>query len=138
MPAVLSVFESLLLVDMFFDWRWGLHRLLIDFALRRNVYAKRHGPQAIALAVLLGLFVAGLGYARRLYRGRPWASMAIGGALFSLALWITEVISLHEMDTLLYHPAGSLMVISFVWIFASLATSAGILADAFRTRTGNR
>ena len=138
MPAVLAVFESLLLLDMFCDWRWTLHRLLIGLALRRGIYAKRHNPQAIALAVLLGVFMAGLGYARRLYRGRPWALMAIGGVFFSLALWVTEVISLHEMDRLLYHAAGPFMEISFAWIFASLVTSAGILKDAFRSRFWQR
>jgi hypothetical protein len=56
--------------------------------------------------------------------------------LFSLALWITEVISLHEMDRLLYQAVGPFMMISFAWIFASLVTSAGILKDAFRTRAG--
>ncbi len=136
LPAVLAIFESLWLFDIFFDWRWTLHRLLIGLALRRRIYAERHAPQVIALAALLGVFLAGLGYARRLYRGRPWA-MAVGGVLFSLALWVTEVISLHEMDRLLYHAAGPFMVISFAWIFASLVTSAGILKDAFRSRAGN-
>lgn len=40
---------------------------------------------------------------------------------------MTEVISLHTTDSILYYRVGLMMVISFLWATACLMTSVGIL-----------
>jgi len=83
---------------------------------------------------LLVLLVVGLLAIRRLSGGRPGASLAVSGALLSLILWCIEVVSLHQVDHILYHSLGGLMAVSLLWILASLMTSIGILLDSSRDR----
>jgi urea transporter len=72
----------------------------------------------------------GLIYTARLYRARIGAILAVSGALLSLVTWCIEVVSLHQVDAILYHPVGNLMAVSLGWVLASLLTSVGILIDA--------
>jgi hypothetical protein len=52
------------------------------------------------------------------------------GLLLSLTCWCVEVISLHATDRILYHFAGGLMVVAFLWIVACIMTAVGIQIDA--------
>jgi hypothetical protein len=128
--ARLAVFEGLLLLDMAFNWRWALHQFFMDEASKAALYASRRGPQALVLAVLVLMFLFGLRMSSRRLRGRTGSLLAATGALLSLVLWCTEVVSLHAVDHILYHPIGEWMVVSFLWVVACLTTSVGILMDA--------
>jgi hypothetical protein len=130
----LTALESLLLVDMAVNGRWMLHDLFDGAAQRRHVYDLRRLPQSIFVAILVGVLFAGLLIAFRLFRARMGALLAVSGALLSLVSWCIEVVSLHAVDAVLYRRVGSLMVISFVWIFACLLTCTGILIDSRRTQ----
>jgi len=121
------------LLDMVFNWRWMLHQFLMDEATKAALYASRRGPQALVLAALVLLFAFGLWIAWRRLRGRTGALLAAAGALLSLVLWCTEVVSLHQVDHILYRPIGARMTVSFLWLFACLTTSVGILVDSQST-----
>ena len=137
LAALLTAIEGALVLDMVFNWRWMIHQQLMDFAQRRNEYEIRRSPQLIAIAILAVLLLVGLLAALRILRGRAGALFAVSGVLLSLVLWCTEVISLHAMDHVLYHPLGPWMIVCLVWVFAGLMTSAGILLDA-RQASGGR
>jgi hypothetical protein len=124
--ALLTLVESTLLLDMAFNWRWMLHQLLMDFALRRHEYELRKEPQIIAVFILAALLLLGLLAVRRFFRGRGTA-LAVSGVVLSLVLWCTEVVSLHDVDHVLYHRLGQIMPVSLLWIVACLMTSIGIL-----------
>lgn len=130
---LLAVFEGFLSLDMAFNWRWALHQFLMDQATKAALYASRRGPQALVLAVLVLLFVLGLRSASRRLRGRAGALLAAAGALLSLVLWCSEVVSLHAVDHILYHPIGAWMMVSFLWVIACVASSVGILVDSRST-----
>jgi hypothetical protein len=136
LTALLTVIEGALVLDMVFSWRWVIHQELMDLARRWNEYEIRRSPQLIAMAILAVLLLVGLISALRILRGRAGALLAVSGVLVSLVLWCTEVVSLHALDHVLYHLLGPWMVVSLVWVFASLMTSVGILMDARQVSGG--
>ena len=137
LAALLTAIEGALVLDMVFNWRWMIHQQLMNLAQSRNEYEIRRSPQLIAIAILAVLLLVGLLAALRVLRGRAGALLAVSGVLLSLVLWCTEVVSLHAMDHILYHPLGPWMIVCLVWVFAGLMTSVGILLDA-RQASGGR
>jgi hypothetical protein len=130
LAALLAAIEAALLLDMVFNLRWWIHQQLMDLAQSRQEYEMRRSPQLIAIVILAVLLLVGLASALRILRARPGAGLAVFGVLLSLALWCTEVVSLHAVDHILYHLVGPWMLVSLVWVLAALMTSVGILLDA--------
>jgi len=128
--AWLTAIEGILLLDMIFNWRWILHQLFLDFAQRWHEYQLRRLPQVIVVAMLIGILLVGLSSALRLFWERIGMLLAVSGALLSLVTWCIEVVSLHQVDAVLYHPIGRLMAVSIVWIAACTMTSVGILIES--------
>jgi hypothetical protein len=128
--AWLTAIEGILLLDMIFNSRWILHQLLLDFAQSWHEYDLRRLPQVIVVAMLTGILFVGLFAVLRLFRERMGTLLALSGALLSLVTWCIEVVSLHQVDAVLYHPIGRLMAVSIVWIAACTMTSVGILIDS--------
>jgi hypothetical protein len=132
LAALLGLIHALLLLDIAFDWRWGLYDWLRREALSWHWYEERHGPQVVTLAILAFVLVSGVIAARSRLRSLPGAGVAAEGTVLSVACWIMEIISLHATDSVLYHRIGPLMVISFVWLLACAMVTAGILMAASR------
>jgi hypothetical protein len=137
LAALLIVIESMLLLDIAFSCRLILHDVFSGFAQRHNEYAARRLPQEIVLSILFGMLLLGLLLIWRFFPGRVGARLAISGGVFSVALWWTEVISLHQVDHAfyyrlggIYHPLGDLMAVGMLWILAALMAAAGILIDS--------
>jgi hypothetical protein len=128
LAAILTLIETLLLLDIAFNWRWMLHGAIGGFAQRHNEYGARRVPQVIAVSILVGVLALGLIANWRL-RGRFGRLLAVSGVLLSLVLWCTEVVSLHSVDRLLYYSLDNVMAISIVWILSCAMTSIGILLD---------
>jgi hypothetical protein len=131
LAAALTVLEAGLLLDMVFNARWLLHDLLAGVAKVNNLYFRRAGPQHVALALLGSAVVAAMGLALWIFRGRPGASFAACSGLLSFCCWCVEVISLHGVDSLLYHRVDGVMIVSLAWASCSLMTGVGILWDSF-------
>jgi hypothetical protein len=136
LAGLLMLIEITLLLDIAFNWRWTLHQFLMDVAQRVHEYQVRRVPQLIALMILAGLLLLGLLAVRRISRCRRGTSLAVYGALLSLILWCTEVVSLHQLDHLLYYRLGKIMVVSLLWILACLMTSIGMLSVSRHAPTG--
>jgi hypothetical protein len=56
--------------------------------------------------------------------------VAVAGAWLSLACWFVEVISLHEVDIVLYYRVCGFMVIALIWLLLGAMTAIGIQAQA--------
>jgi hypothetical protein len=132
LALVLALIDVVLLLDMVFNWRWMLHQIFVDTATRENVYGQRRGPQQAALILLLVVFLAVCALPLRRLRGRGGAILAAWGAIFAAGLWLVEIISLHQVDHILYHTVGPIFSVAFLWIAAGLITSIGILIEARR------
>jgi hypothetical protein len=129
LAAVLMLIESLLLLDMAFNWRWKLHQELMNFAIQKHEYAPRRPPQLVVVSVLSCLLLFGLIVSWRSFRDRGTTSLAVSGVLLSLVVWCTEVVSLHVVDHVLYYSSGGVMAVSLLWILSCTMTSIGILLD---------
>ncbi len=126
LSVVLMLIEAVLLLDITFNWRWILHQRFVDLAQRTHEYGVRRPPQVILLVVLTVLLLGGMFAVQLYFRGRGRA-LAVSGGLLSLFLWCTEVVSLHQVDHVLYHRVGPLMTVGLLWMAACLMTSSGIL-----------
>lgn len=126
LASVLCALDFALFLDIAFDLRCKLYDWLKGTAISRGVYNERTEPQVIALiALAVGLLVLGARLSRKLAPIRG-ASLAVCGALLSIGCWLTELISFHVVDTILYRHIGPFMVVGFVWILACAMTLRGI------------
>lgn len=126
LASILCAVDFALFVDITFDLRWKFYAWFKGAAIRHNVYSERSEPQLVALiALAVGLLLLAVRLCRRFasIRGAP---LAVCGGLLSIGCWLTELISLHAMDAVLYRRTGALMVISFVWMLACAMTAGGI------------
>ena len=132
LASALGLLELFLLLDAAFNWRWIVHGLLMNMAMKQHVYGERKLPQELILALLFAItsiaIIMTLGY----LRGRPGACLSICGALISAALWFIEVISLHATDVILQRSLGRLMLVALMWMASSSMTAVGILWDVER------
>jgi hypothetical protein len=128
--AWIATLESLLLFDMAMDARWALHGNAMRVALHRGFYAQRHGIQIAGLTILFAILLLGAAIIVRRLRNRPGAMVAAWSALLALTMWCVEVVSLHEIDTVLYYKVGGFMVIAFVWMILGATTAISIQLEA--------
>jgi hypothetical protein len=133
--AWLTAIESVLLLDMIVDGRWVLHHFFVNIAQNQHEYDLRSFPQLIVVTILGGILLVSLFFCLRLLRARIGALLAVSGVLLSLITWCIEVVSLHQIDAILYYPVCKWMVIGLVWILACLTTSIGILLESRRANT---
>jgi len=130
--AWLTAIESVLLLDMIVDGRWVLHQFFVNIAQNQHEYDLRGSPQLIVVTLLIGILLVSLSFSLRFLRARIGALLAVSGVLLSFITWCIEVVSLHQIDALLYHQVWRFMVVSFIWIAGCLMTSAGILFESRR------
>jgi hypothetical protein len=136
LAARLTVIEGALLLDIIFNWRWMLHDFAAGLTKRAHDYAFRASPQELLDTLLLILLLFGWVSVFRKFPGRIGALLAVSGVLLSLGLWCVEVVSLHAVDAILYHLAGKVMVVSFLWILAAMMVSVGVLIDSRKLQVG--
>jgi hypothetical protein len=127
LAAILCALDLALLLDIVFDWRWKLYDWLRSGAMSLHWYDERSGVQILALIFFATLLLFAALWLRRKFAPVRGATLAICGGLLSVGCWMTEVISLHAIDAVLYRSAGPLLAVAFVWILASAMTTTGIL-----------
>lgn len=130
LALVLTLIESLLCLDMLFEWRFDLRSAFTNLFLEFQPYSARHPLQINLLCGLVLLLILGLGMALHRFKRRKGALLAVIGVTLSLTLYSTEIISLHETDRGLYHLVSGVMVIAFLWAFACALTLLGIRMEA--------
>jgi hypothetical protein len=138
MAACLFAVEFFLFLDMAFNWRWALNGVLVGEARQHRFYEGRREPQAVLVLLLLVLLLAALVRVVRRYRKDFGAALAVTGVAISSTSWCVEVISLHQVDAVLYHVLGPVKVVSLVWIFGCLLTAIGMLLSACQANTNRR
>jgi hypothetical protein len=131
LAGALFLLEAALFSDMRFNWRWALHDWLENRFAAHHLYDQRRGVQVAALAALMVAVLLLLQRIFRKLRSHPWQAAAVSGAALSLGLWSVEVISLHQIDGLLYTRIGPLIAVAYLWILPCLLTATGMLMAAF-------
>jgi hypothetical protein len=136
--ALLAVLESALLLDIVFNWRWALHNRLQDIFVAHHLYDRRRVVQVLMLAAI----AAALAVAFRLALRRPrprrhwWTLAAACGGSLSFGIWCVEVISLHEVDRILYTRVAGVLVVAYLWALPCLLTTVSILMAARASALG--
>lgn len=130
LPMILTLIQSILFLDIVFDLRWRLHDLLLRTAVDERVYAERRLPQALVLLVLaLVVGVVCYSFIKNYWRNKG-AMLALLGTGIGVASWCMEVISLHQVDAVLYGTKGPFMAVVLIWILVGLMTAVGITVYA--------
>lgn len=112
-------------------WRHSLHDMAV--AAMGDQYSERL-PLQIALlggGLFVGLIVVAA--LLRAYDDRP-TRVAIGGTSIGAGLFLVEAISLHEIDRILYTPAGPALLIAWVWFGSTIATGSAAAISKLRQR----
>ena len=128
--AALCIIDLGLLLDIAFNWRWKLYDSLKEDAMSHHWYYERSGPQIAALLFLSIVLLVAAVFLSHKFASVRGAPLAVCGSILSIACWLTEIVSLHATDAVLYRSVGPLMVISFVWLLACLMTAVGVLMAA--------
>jgi hypothetical protein len=126
LAAWITIFEVFLFLDIVFDWRWKLHAHLMQFAIDHARYGQRRIVQTAALVLLAAFTITCVTAVARKLRSNTGAMIAASGAFLSLVCWLVEVISLHEVDIILYHKIGGFMMIASIWLVLGVMTAVGI------------
>ena len=119
-----------LIADLITNLRWHLHDWMVSEAMRRGIYDRRFVPQAVSLFILSLLALLFLTRLRRQLSGHLGAQLAAAGMVAALALWLVELISLHQVDAILYRQIGPLMTIAYIWIAAGAMMATGALRES--------
>uniref|UniRef100_A0A372IK07 DUF2243 domain-containing protein n=1 Tax=Paracidobacterium acidisoli TaxID=2303751 RepID=A0A372IK07_9BACT len=131
LAGALGLLELAQLLDLAFNTRWILHRWFQAQFIALHLYDQRRIVQTVLLILLALVLMLLLGRVFRRLRGRAWAAVATAGGCLSFSFWCVEVISLHQIDRILYTARDGLLTIGWLWIFAALLISIGIMMDAF-------
>lgn len=131
LALVPALIELILSLDMVFEWRFALRFFLEGVFMKHDLYGRRHPYQASALLAVGLILILALVAALRCLRARKGALLAVSGISMSLALWLIEVISMHEVDGVLYRMVDGIMVIAPLWALACALTLAGAGAEAW-------
>lgn len=123
----MAVVQTMLLLDMVFEWRWALHDLWVQEAMRASVYGERREPQLLVLMVLMLALCGAAIWVLRKMHGQKGAAVASVSTLVSVGLWCCESISYHDLDRIFYRMVGGVMLISLMWLGLALIVVQGAL-----------
>jgi len=117
--AVISFF---CLLETVFGWRHRLHDFVISIIAPHGWYPSRRPFQALLLAILLVLFGLVASSLLKLWRKDRKAAVAAFSCLSALCLFLSEAISLHAVDAMLYRPIGPVLAIGWMWVLLASVT----------------
>jgi hypothetical protein len=124
----LLVLFTLLSIEVALGLRYGLHDFFAGMLRQTDRYADRRDLQIFVLLAAIATSIA-LALAMR-SQIRPAVSATRGAALagaLSLALILTESISLHSIDAVFWLPVGGIKVIGWLWAVLALAATLAAL-----------
>ena len=127
----LGAINACLAAECVLRLRHSLHNQAV--ALLGHYYPERK-PLQVALIILISL--VGLTLVRLAKRRRPisWRTdLPTLATVAALLLFTIETVSLHAVDRLVYRPAGTLLIIGWLWIALGVTTTTSALS---RHRSG--
>jgi hypothetical protein len=122
--GLITIVSVSLAAECWIGVRHRAHQFATDWLVAHNLYDARYMPQGYLLATVaaaggvLGLLVVA--------RAGKWSvagRAAWLATMLSLVLFLTETISLHGLDAVLYRPLGPIAVLGWLWILLGLAIS---------------
>lgn len=129
----IAVANGLLVIEMVANLRHRLHGMVARLFEMEGFYGARRGPQALMLVLLAaGVAAIAVSLVGRMRRAGGPARIAALLTMLTLALFGAEIISLHQVDRLLYARIGPMMTIAWSWLALGFGTAALALASTGR------
>ena len=126
----LSAVYVLLCIELIANTRHTLLRMIgASIGLGDHYNARR--PAQVAMLVLLAILITWLiAKAVPVIRRRPGIGRALMLGFCSAGLFVTEVISLHQLDAIFYVKIGPVMLIGWAWLVLGIIAAAIAFASA--------
>lgn len=121
--AIISAIHSLLAIEVLALARHRIDRMLGEWLRAANVYPERRPAQAVIIFITIALSVLAIIHFVRRAETRTLA-IAHGATVILVALFALESISLHQVDSVLYRPAGLVLAIGWLWLGCGWTTAA--------------
>jgi len=119
--AWLAIAYAAMAIDVILGGRYLISKTLRTMLKSADLYQNRRFWQIVVIILLLALVVAITRKMLSISRHQSdIIKKAIYATVLTLIFFIVESISLHKIDAILYHKAGPILLIG--WIWATLAT----------------
>lgn len=116
--------------EILFTMRFRIHDAVDATLQARHLYAQRTLWQIALLMLAVALAAACLWAAWRWRRRDPEAAWAFVGTIVAVTLFVTESVSLHAVDTVMYTPMGPIVAIAAGWAAAAAIVTVSALRAA--------
>ncbi|MDO6414822.1 hypothetical protein Q4F19_10565 [Sphingomonas sp. BIUV-7] len=121
--AVIAAIHMLFAVEVVAMTRHHIVGAIDAWLIGAGLYSERRPAQAVMLlVVVLSAAAAMFAVMRRATTRR--SSIAVGATAALATLFLIESVSLHAVDALLYHPAGPVLLIGWLWLVCGWTTVA--------------
>lgn len=126
--AAVAAIHAVLAVEVLARTRYLVGEGVREWLQRGGFYSERRPAQASALLILAAL--AALVMIQLMRTAPSWPSaLARAAAVIVAALFIGETVSLHAIDGILYHPAGPMLLIGWLWLACGSTTLAAAIVE---------
>lgn len=127
MSALYSIFS----IDIVFNMRHTLLRKYVVLLISEGKYNDRRPAQLAALILIIGIIIW---LAIRNFNSKldMKTKFAILLSIFSVFLFSSEIISLHQLDAIIYKSAGPILLIGWLWVFCTLVATVIALSIVIR------
>ncbi len=132
--GILAAIHILFLAEMFLDVRFTVHNRFDRMLQLVGLYEHRAFLQVPLLALLLLCIIMMLRFAMRGENAKT-VKLAQGASLFTMLIFVFEIISLHRIDTLLYFQLAGIMVIAWLWSLSATIVAVSALLSVRTSRT---
>ena len=128
--ATIAAIYSVLAIEVLAKARHSINREIGARLRDAGVYTERRPVQA---ALLLAIVVLAAIITRYLARSAPTSCTSVARSTTAalVALFMVESVSLHAIDGILYHPAGPMLLIGWLWLACGWSTA--VAAWSFRS-----
>lgn len=126
----LGFFYLFLVAEVIMGNRHLLSETLSSFSADSWLYNNRRGIVAVIIISALALFAATTLYYIAKLRSHPVNRISLMIACLTLALFILETASIHQIDAIFYKPMGPILLIGWLWLL--LGSAATLTAFASR------
>ena len=131
---ILSALYILICFELIENFRHDLLNYIgITMSLGEH-YNERQPIQIIALFVIASS-VIWLIFVLRNAQIIEYLGWALIAGVCTICLFMLEVVSLHQMDAVLYQPAGPVLLIGWLWLLCGLAATAIAFKASFKVRS---
>jgi len=126
--SILALFHLLFLFEILLGYRHDAHDAFSNVLRHLSLYAEKQTAQIILIIIATCLAILITSWLISRIRNRPTTEkVAILASLMVFFLTVIEMISLHNIDAILYKSIGPISFIGWLWIICCTVTTCASL-----------